>query len=526
MKYTIKALGIIIIALVVLSGCGDESSQSNDTGNDMNNPEENLGGELHIAVSAQPPTLDPYMSSAGVTNDVTGHIFEGLVAQNEKRQPIPMLADDIDISEDGKTYTFHLREGVPFHNGEEMIAEDVVASMMHWLKTANKAAMLEGATFEVQDDYTVELILPKRMADVLDIMAGRGQYPAIMPEDVIENSDSEGINEYVGTGPFKYVEWKQDQYVHLEKFEDYQPVSEESSGASGKKEALVDDIYFDIVTDPSTRMAGIETGEYDIADSIPYDSYDRMKNMPNIDLNVTLTGTIDLVYNKKSGYMADADMRKAVNTALNMDDIMMANFPEEELYKSHPGYMDPEQEDWSTLKGEEAFNQDDQEKAQHLLEQLNYNGEEIKLMVTRDYDYHYNSAVVIKEQLEQAGMNVELEVFDWATLQERREKPENWDLIVLSTGYATTPTQLLPLDPSWGGWTDDPEITDYLEEIVNAEDQEAAKVIWEELQDYLWMDYLPISILGHYTKIVATSDKVSGFDVLSGPILWNTTVSE
>src|SRR5690606_31249107 len=146
---------------------------------------------LNIAVTAQPPTLDTHLTTATVALDITRNIFETLVTMDEDFVAVPMLADSIDISDDGLTYTFKLREGVMFHNGEEMVAEDVVASMNRWLASSSRAKMLlAGAEFVEVDEYTVQLNLQERASDTLDVMAGQGQFAAIMPKEVIEAATS------------------------------------------------------------------------------------------------------------------------------------------------------------------------------------------------------------------------------------------------------------------------------------------------------------------------------------------------
>src|SRR5699024_2303906 len=124
------------------------------------------------------------------------------------------------------------------------------ASMNRWLDNSPRARLLlDHAHFEAKDTYVVELTLEKRVSDVLDIMAGQGQFAAIMPKEQIETATPEGVAEIIGTGPFKFEEWKQDQYVHIVKYDDYQSREEEPSGYAGRREALVDDIYYHFVSD-------------------------------------------------------------------------------------------------------------------------------------------------------------------------------------------------------------------------------------------------------------------------------------
>lgn len=532
----LKLISILFLILtfgLVMTACSSEQQDSSETDdttspdNEVENNEQSSGGELNIAVAAQPPTLDTHLTTATVALDVTRNIFETLVTMNENYESVPMLAESIDVSDDGKTYTFKLREGVKFHNDKEMTSEDVVASMNRWLEQSSRAKMLlSGATFEEVDPYTVQLNLQERASDTLDVMAGQGQFAAIMPKEIIESATSEGVTETIGTGPFKFEEWKQDQYIHLSKFEDYKASEEETSGYAGKKEALVDDLYYHIVSDTSTRIAGIQTGEYDIAEQMSPDNYEQLLNTPNVETYTYLSGTNTMFFNKKEGIMVDQTIRQAVNAALDMDQIMLASFAHEDLYDIHSSYNNPEQAYFVSENGKDSYNQGDVEKAKQLLEEAGYNGEEVTMMATRDYDHHYSAAVVVQEKLEQAGMNVNLEIYDWPTLNENMTDPDKWDIFFTSTGYVTTPSQLLALNTDFAGWPYDPTMNELLSSIRAAESQEKADEIWDELQGYLLDEYVPIVSFGHYRSIIATSDKLEGFNVFRGTIPWNTGVKE
>lgn len=123
-----------------------------------------------------------------------------------------MLAESYEVSDDGMVYTFKLRQGVKFHNGEEMKADDVVASMNRWLELSAKAnTLIGGSVFEEVDDYTVKMTANQASSDIIMILASPIQFAAIYPKEVVESASEEGITEYIGTGPYKLAEWKQDQ---------------------------------------------------------------------------------------------------------------------------------------------------------------------------------------------------------------------------------------------------------------------------------------------------------------------------
>jgi len=519
------AILMISISLLIISGCNSDSEPAEG---ETEGGDDNVSGELRVAHNAQPPTLDPHMTTAGVTSDMSRIAFETLITVDFDYQPIPMLAESVEESDENKVFTFHLREGVTFHNGKEMTSEDVVASMNRWLEYSGVASeAFDDAQFEEIDEYTVVLELEESSSIALDVLASKEQFAAIMPKEIIDEADAEGVNELIGTGPFEFVEWAQDQYVHYTKFDDYQLLDSPADGLGGKKEALVKDIYFDIVPDASTRVAGIQTGEYDIAFAIAFENYEQLAGDPNIYLDPVYLSTMDLLYNKRGGLMEDVKMREAVNTALGIDDILQASFDDQELYLVDSGYMSKDIRHWASDAGNEMYNQNDTEKAKQLFEEAGYDGEEIVIMTTRDYEHYYNASVVISEQLEQIGINTSLEVYDWPTIVDRREDPEAWDLFVNGFPFKSDPTQLLQINPEFAGGIEDPTVKDLLDTIRTSPSQEEAQEYWDELQEYAWTEFLPITKLGTFSSIYAVSNNVEGFTVgQMGPMLWNTSVVE
>lgn len=531
-KKTIKAIVVLLLLSLFVVACSDNDAnttkdENNEDSNKVNETAEQ-GGELKIAVNAQPPTLDGHVTTAIVSMEISRNIFESLVALDENLEAKPLLAEKIDRSEDGTTYTFHLRQGVKFHNGKEMKAEDVVASMNRWLDRSPIKDILEENAFKEEDEYTVVIEMEEPMADLLDIIAGlgRGQYTPIMPKEIIEAAPAEGVEEYVGTGPFQFDEWKQDQYIKLTKFEEYVSPEGEPSGMVGKREVLVDDLYYYFVPDDSTRLAGIQTGEYDIADNMAYDSYEQLNNNSDLTIYPGSSGTHTLIYNKIEGFMADEKMRQAVNAALNMEEIMQASFVNEAMYSLDNGFLSADQVSWATEAGADSYNQNDPERAKELLAEAGYNGEEIVLMVTRDYDYHYNAAIVTQSQLEAAGFNVKLDVYDWATVIGNLDDTTKWNMFITGTAFVTSPSQLLVLDPNFFGGTDHPKITELKDAIRLSTTQEEAKAHWEELQAFLWDEYVPATLFGHHGRIVVAQKYVEGLQTNPGPLPWNTSVNK
>lgn len=482
------------------------------------------GGDLKVALSAQPQTLDPHMTTYMDTSDIARNFFEQLVVLDSERNVKPMLAESVEQSADGLLYTFHLRKGVKFHNGKEMKAEDVVASLNRWKEKSTKAAMFKGSELKSVDDYTVTLKLAQKVFGVLEALSDNVQISAIMPKEIIEAAPTTGVTTYIGTGPFKFVEWVQDRYVHLEKNKDYVPSGQPTDGLSGKKEALLDNIYIYFVSDTATRLAGLQTGEYDIAFNLQTDNYQKIKSDPNLKVE-NFVSTLFLIYNKKEGMFSDVKIRQAVNAALDDQAIMTATMSTPELYRLNSSYMYKEQPKWYSEAGSQNYNQHDSEKTKKLMNEAGYNGKEIRILSTRDYDWIYNASVVVKEQLEKAGFKVKLDIYDWPTVLDKRSKPSEWDILFTGIPMVLSPTQLLYLSPTWPGWTNDPTITDYLNKINASTSNDEAQKIWKELQAYCW-EYLPVSKIGDRLSYVGLSKKVQNYKYLEGSVFWNTSISK
>ncbi|OXM88360.1 ABC transporter substrate-binding protein [Paenibacillus rigui] len=519
---------LMLSFVVALVGCSsDKPSSSPDAAKSKESASAAAGGTLRIAYSALPKTLDPHMTTANATTHTARQIFEALVTINEKYEVVPMLAKSYEISKDGKTITFALRQGVKFHNGKEMKAEDVIASMQKWQKIASTAkANLGNSTWEAKDDYTVILHVETPSYVLMYALAEMQQFPAIMPKEAIDGADATGVKEYIGTGPFQFKELKPNQYLLLTKFKDYQPLTTPSSGLSGKKEALVDELYYYNVPDSSTAINGLISGEYDMVSQVALDALPQLKNAKNVSPILYPFGLQTLVFNKKQGLFTNVKARQAINMALDKKALMTAGFTGPDYFRLDPGLMMSEQSAWYTNAGKENYDKHDAAQAKQLLKEAGYNGEEVRIMTSKEYPNLYNPAVAAQQQLQEIGMNVKLEVMDWSTLLDRRTKSDQWEMFFTGFPANATPLQFPFLDSkaNWPGWTNSPEIDKLLAKIKASTTQEEAKTAFAELQTAFWQEN-PVLVVGQYLQITAASNKVKGFKDFNGPLFWNTTIT-
>ena len=246
------------------------------------------GGVLKVALIGEPPSLDLHTTTAVITQQITWHIYETLYTYDRSYNPIPLLAQSHTVSDGGRRYTFTLRKGVKVHNGKEMTAADVVASLNRWgkISTPGKPLWKNVEAVEAKDPHTVVIHLKEPSASLLYGLGRANAGGAIHPKDVIDAAGDGQIKEYVGTGPYRFVEHKPDRHIKLARFKDYSARSEAPEGYGGKRTAYLDEILFLPVPDVAVRLAGVETGEYHFAQQIKQDQYDRLKTAAALDSRV------------------------------------------------------------------------------------------------------------------------------------------------------------------------------------------------------------------------------------------------
>ena len=237
------------------------------------------GGVLRVGMIGEPPTLDGHTTTAVITREIAVNVFEGLYALDAKYQPVPLLAEGQEVLDGGKRYAIRLRKDVKFHNGKPLTSADVVASLKRWgtLAGTGKSVFKVVEAVEAKGPNALEIRLKEPSGSLLTVLAGVDNAPFIYPKDVIDATGEGQLKEFVGTGPFRFVEHKPDRHVKLARFDGYAARGEASSGLSGRRTAWVDEILFIPVPDYATRQAGMVTGEYDYIQQVKPDQYERLK---------------------------------------------------------------------------------------------------------------------------------------------------------------------------------------------------------------------------------------------------------
>lgn len=510
---------LLIFSLVlVLIACNSDEEISN-----VENAPEAGGGELNVALQSVPPALDPHVTASTMTAEMARHIYEPLVAVDENFEVQPMLAD-WEVNDDYTTYTFRLRDGVTFHNGEEVTSEDVIASLERWLSINKKAAMSLGEDVEITavDDETVQIVHEDTNFLTLETLAMPSQFGAIMPREIAEAAGAEPIQEFVGTGPFKVRDYIADQYLIVDEYEGYVPREEEPSGLAGAKNALVDTIKFEFVSDETTRLAGLLSEEYDIVRNLPYDNYDQLESASNAEPQLSEGGTDVIVFNKKEGIFTDKKARQALQAGLDLEALSIGTYADERFFELNSSLSTENQINWYTEAGREYYNQNNKELFQELLDESSYDGETVRILASNNIT-HYNMAIALQQQLESLGMDTSLETLDFSTVLEYREDPAVWDILVIDTPTESNPTLSNYLDSNYefAGWTNSKEIDEIISQIRKSKSYEENSELVDDLHEAFY-DYVPFIMPSKRYLLAGVSTNLEGYrDFSNGTVLWN-----
>ena len=423
MKKRVFALFLSVLMLTtVLCACGDTTSEeAGGIGSDTTSSsgEAVTGGELVVGISQDlGDSLDPYQLTAAGTREVLFNIYEGLVKATATGEYVPAVASDSTVSEDGLTYTFTLREGVRFHNGDTVTAEDVKYSFETCAETtvdtALAAALSSVQTLSAEGD-TVTITLAEPNPDFLSYVG----MVYIVPDDYTEQSTAP-----VGTGPFQFVSRSVQENLVMEKFADY-----------WGEPAYLDKVTFKIFEDANALMSALSAESVDLAVHLTIDQVNTL----SAETYKTLEGTMNLVQalylNNAVEPFNNEKVRQAMCYAVNLDEILQLTSEGHgaklgtSIYPAFTKYFD------ESLVDAYPY---DVEKAKQLLAEAGYeNGFSMTITVPSNYTPHMNVAQVLVEQLAQVGITATIEPVEWETWLTRVYAGRDFESTVLGFDAAT-----------------------------------------------------------------------------------------
>ena len=377
------------------------------------------GGTLVVGTVTDIVGIDPHKVTGEISMIVLNNIYERLVDLDEKSMPMPGLASKWTVSSDGLVYTFHLRQGVKFHNGREMTAEDVVYSYNRLLDPKTKYPFITQVqdikNIKVIDKYTIQFTVKAPTITLLVYMSNPFGSHAIVPKEEVEKQGGT-LTRPVGTGPYKFVEYIPDKHVIIERNKDYKGSNLPTSGTGGKKPAYVDRMKFVPIKDAAVRSMALKTGDIDYTLRVAWEEIDDFKKDPNVVTYVSpglayvmLRFGVNTSTNK---FIRMADFRRAIGYCLDLQELVDGSvFGNSVVNPSlvnvvHPFYSDVHKKGYGK----------DLKKAKELLKKVGYDGTPVKLAVTKVYLNTYKVAVLAEQMLGEAGIKVELDVKEWPAL--------------------------------------------------------------------------------------------------------------
>ncbi|AUL46562.1 peptide ABC transporter substrate-binding protein [Bordetella trematum] len=459
--------------------------------------------------------LDPMFTTVAMTQVHAQLVFDTLFGLDEQYQPTPQMAESAKSENDGLLWTITLRDGLKFHDGSPVRAQDAVASIQRWAKKdlMGRSLMQSTESLTALDDKTLQFKLKKPFPLILNALGRQsGNMAAIMPERLAQLPETEAVKEMVGSGPFTFDKdkWVSGSRVVYNKFDGYAPRKEDvkPSFTSGPKIAHVDEVNWHIIPDRATAIAALQANEVDGVEMVDPDFLPILSQDPNIHLVKRSLPTIGVMrLNHLHAPFNNPDIRRAVLSAVNQTEYMTAmngaDFPE--YWSDRCGVFVPGSPMDSDAGMEKLTGKRDIEAARKAIKDAGYKGEKVVLLDPVDFPTWHAAALVTADLFKRLGFNVDVQTMDWGTAVQRRnnqEAPENGGWSVAFTGN-TGPNNLDPAGhlamrgngkQAWFGWPTSERLEQLRLDWFNAPDLETQKKIGREIQLQVFEDvpYIPL----------------------------------
>ena len=477
--------------------------------------------------------LMPGNSPDDNTGLVLQHIYEGLVAWRSDGTVAPMLAREIETSPDGRTYTFTLRDGVKFHNGAPLTSREVVWTWGRLLDA--KSAWPCRTNFDgTRQIKVVAVEAPSQAKVVFRLAEPSGAFLSLMArsdcDSGIAHPDSVGADGVwtaaIGTGPFKLAEWRRGQFIELKRNEDYAARGEPADGLAGDKSPKVDRIRLAMVPDPATAKAAMQSGNLDLWPSMDPKFAAELKSAGVVIASASVASLNAIVMQTGDPLLKDKRIRQAIAASLDyqgMSDSLTDGYakPSTSLVPLSSRYYG---------KMEQGGHSLDIARAKQLLAEAGYKGEPIKITTNSRFPVMNDVAVLVQAMAQQAGINLTIEVVEFATQLSRYNKGDYQLMVWNYTPY---------LDPVFGldrfigdkgaqpdrVWSNR-EAIELLAKLMDTASPEARQPLFDALHR-LFIDDTPMIVWSSGVNVSAFSPLVRGYAPWSGrkPRFWNVEVT-
>ncbi|WP_028352783.1 ABC transporter substrate-binding protein [Bordetella petrii] len=491
---------------------------------------------LRLVPHADLKTLDPLFNTAYITRNHGYMVFDMLFARNSKDEVRPQMVDTWTRSDDGKTWTFKLRPGLKFSDGTPVTAEDCIASIERWAKkdTLGQAMFAAGASFTADSADSFTLTLKEPFGLVLDALSKpSGLPPFIMPKRLAATDPNSPVTEMVGSGPFlfKRDEWVPGNKVVYVKNPAYVPRDEPADGLAGGKRVKVDRVEWVYIPDGNTSTAALMNGEVDMIEQVTPDFLPVLESSGDIQLSTSVASQGMVVVNALHPPFNDARARQALYYLVNQTEMLAAiGYPEKYRVDYCPTLYicgSP----LATDAGAARYAKPDADKARQLLQEAGYKGEKVVVLYPTDH-LSAPAVMVLAQNMKKAGINVDLQSMDWASLAARRLKKDppaqgGWNIFLTWGGYfdASTPVTNPWLSAACGnslpGWPCDKELDTLRTSWIRESDPAKRKDLAARMQARAY-ESVPYVMWGEFKPVFAVRGLQHVELIKTGiPVMWN-----
>ncbi len=482
-------------------------------------------------------SLDTVFNTSLVTTSHGWAVYDTLFGMTRKGEIKPQMAEGYSLSDDGRTYTIKLRDGLKFHNGEPVRAQDCIQSLKRWAgrETFGQTVGQFVEDWGVADDKTLRIKMTRPVPIFLEAIArGSASVPFMLPEHIAKTDPFKQITDPTGCGPFKFNtgEFVAGSFAAYSRNTDYVPRNEPADLTSGGKVAHFDRVEWRAIPEPATAGAALMSGEVDWYEQVQPDLVPQLRRHAEIAIGSANPGGFNgiLRFNHLQAPFNNVAIRRAVLMAVNQTDYMASITGNDPTAFNACKGMFP----CGGLYGKEVgagIMVGDLTKAKAALKASGYNGEKVVIISPADVPTIGPMGDVTYDLLKQMGMNVELAAVDWATLTGRRASKEavekgGWSIFHTwaPSAIISTPVEHFAMRglgaTGWAGWFGDETIENLTREWTVATTQDERARIAEAVH-LRAMETIPFVLCGQFQIRTAYRKNLTGIIEGNAAYMWN-----
>ena len=491
---------------------------------------------LRFIPSTPLPSLDPITLTSYVIRNHGYLIYDTLFATDAQFGIKPQMVESWETSGDGLSWSFALREGLSFHDGQPVTSKDCIASIARWSKRdafgQTFATFVEAYEPIDQRSFRIKL---KKPFPMLPAALGKlsSNVPFIMPERIAMTDAMKPITEAIGSGPWRFADkqWIPGQNAVYERFAAYKPREEAPSWAAGGKVAKIDRIEWLALTEPGAAVGALTKGEVDWYEQPPVDLLPVLKQSKDVVIqNVPLGLFLVMRFNHLQPPFNNPGVRRAVMAAIKQTDYMDAVVGDKAYYQEAKTFFTPGSPMSTGAGGKEALPAD-LDKARAMLKEAGYKGEKVVLLAPSDQPIAYQQCMVTEDLLKKLDFNVELVATDWASFIGRRANrglPDQGGWSLFHTLWSCADTLNPALHPlmranggsAFFGWPDDATMEGLRDQWIATPEEAKQKEIAAQIERR-GFEVVPYAPCGLVQQPMAYRTSLKGMVLAPVQFFWN-----